>query len=213
MKIVVIGPPGSGKGTLSKSLVKKFNFVHISTGDMIRAHITRATPLDLEVKEILEKGDLVSDELIMELVEATLHDTSHIPNGYILDGFPRTLPQAEWFVSHFEVDYYIILDISSKTVIERISGRRIHPSSGRIYHIKYTPPKVEERDDETGEALIQREDDLPDKVKNRLEVYKSLTTPIISFIESNSDKCIHINAEQTEQAVVQNILSIIGKTL
>lgn len=208
VKLVLIGAPGSGKGTLAQKLAKKYDIPHISTGDIIRDHIAQETPVGLQAKDVLARGELVSDELIMQLVKATL-DSPKMEKGYILDGFPRTLAQATWFVQNFNVNHYIIFDISQETVIERISGRRIHPASGRIYHTKFSPPKVEGKDDETGEELMQREDDKPERVRNRLKVYEELTFPIIAYIEKNADNVAHINAELTETEILSATEKII----
>ena len=205
MKLVLIGAPGSGKGTLAKNLSQKYHLSHISTGDMIRTHIKNKTEIGLQVKEVLERGALVSDALMQKLVETTLTDKEN--TGYILDGFPRTIDQTKWFMDKFEVDTYIVFDISNDTVIERISGRRIHPASNRIYHITFAPPKTADKDDISGEPLIQREDDKAEKVLHRLEVYEKQTLPIIHYIETHSNNCIHIDAEQNELAILNEVLA------
>lgn len=210
MKLVFIGPPGSGKGTLSKILATKLDLSHISTGDIIRHNINHKTPLGLQAKQILENGELVSDDMMMELVKLTLTTQENKTKGYILDGFPRTIAQTEWFMKIFEVDYYVFFNISKDTIIERISGRRIHPTSNRIYHIKYAPPNVENKDDITGENLIQREDDKPKKIKIRLAVYQKQTFPIIEYIKKHATNYCSINAEQPEQTVANEAITMLN---
>ena len=210
MKIVFIGPPGAGKGTAAQSLLSTFNLNHISTGDIIRNNISKGTPLGLQVKDILEQGELVSDDLMQSLIKATLDDLEAKNQGYILDGFPRTIPQTEWFVEHFDIDFYFFFDASKETIVDRISGRRIHQESGRIYHVSYAPPKVEGKDDVTGEAIVQRKDDQADKVLHRLEVYNEQTLPIIHYIKTRCNTHHTINAEQSETEITNDIIHIVN---
>ena len=185
MKILLIGPPGGGKGTQAKKLSSKFNIPQISTGDMLRDHVKRMSELGIEAKEFMDKGELVPDELILKMMKSKLSDND-CNNGYILDGFPRTLPQAKGLDALLDnidsnLDKVIIIKVDDDVIIDRMSGRRVHKSSGRIYHIKYNPPKNEGLDDITNEPLSIRSDDKKETVKNRLKIYHDLTKRLINF--------------------------------
>lgn len=189
MRIILLGPPGAGKGTQAALIAQKYNIPQISTGDMLRNAIKEQTPLGLQAKEIMDRGDLVSDDIIIGLVRERIRQDD-CENGFLLDGVPRTIPQAEALVEHnINIDYVIEIQVPDSEIVDRISGRRVHPASGRTYHIRYNPPKQADVDDETGEPLVQRDDDKEETVKKRLEVYKNQTQPLIKFYQDRaSDK-------------------------
>ncbi len=187
MRVILLGGPGAGKGTRAKFIEELFNIPQISTGDMLRAAVKAGTPLGLEAKKVMEAGGLVSDEIILGLVKDRITE-SDCANGYIFDGFPRTLAQAESLKAQgVDIDYVVEIDVSDEEVINRMTGRRMHPASGRTYHIVFNPPKLEGKDDETGEDLIQRDDDKEETVKERLKVYHDQTEPLISYYTTWSD--------------------------
>lgn len=179
---LIIGAPGSGKGTISNWIVRDFGLQHVSSGDILRANLRDGTPLGLEAKSHMEKGDLVPDSLMVGLVAGELKKLKEAP--WLLDGFPRTQTQAEALQSETPVNVVINLDIPFETIIDRIKDRWIHPGSGRVYNLIFNPPKVAGLDDETGEPLIQREDDKPESVLNRLEVFKASTAPVLDYYRS-----------------------------
>lgn len=181
MRLILLGPPGAGKGTQAGFITEKFNIPQISTGDMLRAAVKAGTPLGLEAKKIMDAGGLVSDDIIIGLVKERLKQPDCV-NGYLLDGFPRTIPQAEAMRnSGVPVEHVLEIDVADAEIIARMSGRRVHPGSGRTYHVKFNPPKVEGKDDVTGEALIQRDDDKEETVKKRLDVYRAQTLPLVDY--------------------------------
>ena len=181
MRLVLLGAPGAGKGTQAKFICEKYGIPQISTGDMLRAAIKAGTPLGVEANKVMSQGCLVSDDLIIALVkERLLQDDCK--NGYLFDGFPRTIPQAEAMRSAgAAIDFVLEIDVADSEIVERMNGRRVHLASGRTYHIKFNPPKVDGKDDETGEDLIQRDDDKEETVKKRLGVYHSQTQPLIDY--------------------------------
>ena len=183
MRLIVLGAPGAGKGTQAQFIREKYGIPQISTGDMLRAAIKAGTPLGIAAKKVMDAGCLVSDEIIIGLVkDRLLQDDCRA--GYLFDGFPRTLPQAEAMKdAGMGIDYVLEIDVADSEIIERMSGRRVHPASGRTYHLKFNPPKVEGRDDVTGEDLIQRDDDKEETVKKRLQVYHSQTVPLIEYYQ------------------------------
>jgi adenylate kinase len=181
MRIILLGGPGAGKGTQAGYITQKFNIPQISTGDMLRAAVKEGTPLGIEAKKIMDAGGLVSDDIILGLVKEriTQDDCKH---GFLFDGFPRTIPQAEALKTEgVEIDAVVEIDVPDEEIIKRMSGRRVHVASGRTYHIVFNPPKVEGKDDETGEDLIQRDDDQEETVRKRLDVYHEQTEPLIDF--------------------------------
>ena len=189
MKILLLGPPGSGKGTQSKFLMSKFNIPQISTGDMLRAHVKKATKLGQKAKQFMDNGELVTDSLILEMMEVRFKEED-CKNGFILDGFPRTMKQAEGLDQLFQktnqsLDFIIVIDVKDDEIVSRMSGRRMHPQSGRVYHIKYNPPVNEGKDDITNEPLIIRNDDKEETVRNRLLVYHDQTKPLINYYKKN----------------------------
>ena len=181
MRLILLGPPGAGKGTQAAFIKKAYGIPQISTGDMLRAAIKAGTPLGLAAKKVMDTGALVSDDTIIGLVLDRLKapDTA---NGYMFDGFPRTIPQAEAMrKASVPIDYVLEIDVPDSAIIERMSGRRVHPASGRTYHVKFNPPKVTGKDDVTGEELIQRDDDKEATVLNRLAVYHTQTEPLVAY--------------------------------
>jgi len=181
MRIILLGAPGAGKGTQATFIKEKFNIPQISTGDMLRAAVKAGTPLGLEAKSYMDSGGLVPDAVIIGLVSERIKDAD-CANGFLFDGFPRTIPQAEAMKNAgVGIDYVVEIDVPDEAIVERMSGRRSHPASGRTYHVKFNPPKVAGKDDMTGEDLVQREDDKEETVKKRLEVYHSQTKPLVQY--------------------------------
>ena len=181
MRLILLGAPGAGKGTQAAFICQKYGIPQISTGDMLRAAVKAGTPLGLQAKGVMESGGLVSDELIINLVKERIAQPD-CAKGFLFDGFPRTIPQAEAMKSAgVKLDYVLEIDVPFDAIIERMSGRRSHPASGRTYHITFNPPKVEGKDDVTGEDLVQRDDDKEETVKKRLDVYHSQTKPLVEY--------------------------------
>lgn len=181
MKLILLGAPGAGKGTQASFICQKYGIPQISTGDMLRAAVKAGTQLGLEAKKVMDAGGLVSDELIINLVKDRIAQPD-CANGFLFDGFPRTIPQADAMKSAgVKLDYVLEIDVPFEAIIDRMSGRRSHPASGRTYHVKFNPPKVEGKDDETGEPLVQREDDKEETVRKRLEVYSAQTRPLVDY--------------------------------
>ncbi|MFT6834784.1 MAG: adenylate kinase [Francisellaceae bacterium] len=188
MKVIFLGPPGAGKGTQAKIIEHKYNIPQISTGDMLRRVIKSGSALGDEVKAVLDSGALVPDDLITRLVKDRL-ELDDCGNGFLLDGYPRTLSQAESISeAKINIDYVILFNVPTEEIIKRISGRRIHPSSDRTYHLIYNPPKLDGVDDITGEPLIQRDDDKEDTVRHRLEVYHTQTSPLIDHYKEKASE-------------------------
>ena len=181
MRIILLGAPGAGKGTQAQILKDKFNIPQISTGDMLRAAIKANTKLGLEAKQFMDSGALVPDQLIIELVKERIQNED-CKQGFLLDGFPRTIPQAEAMKkASISIDIVIEIDVPDNVIVERLSGRRTHLASGRIYHIQNNPPKIQDKDDITGEPLIQRDDDKKETILKRLDVYHSQTKPLVDY--------------------------------
>lgn len=181
MRLILLGAPGAGKGTQASFIKEKFNIPQISTGDMLRAAVKDGTQLGLEAKQFMDAGGLVPDEVIIGLVKERIKEAD-CQAGFLFDGFPRTIPQAEAMKqAGVGIDYVVEIDVPDDAIIERMSGRRSHPASGRTYHVKFNPPKVDGKDDVTGEALVQRDDDQEVTVKKRLEVYHSQTKPLVKY--------------------------------
>ncbi len=181
MRLILLGAPGAGKGTQAAFICQKYGIPQISTGDMLRAAVKAGTPLGLQAKSVMESGGLVSDELIINLVKERIAEPDCV-NGFLFDGFPRTIPQADAMKeAGVKLDYVLEIDVPFDAIIERMSGRRSHPASGRTYHVKFNPPKVEGKDDETGEPLVQRDDDKEETVRKRLQVYDEQTRPLVDY--------------------------------
>jgi adenylate kinase len=208
MNLIFLGPPGAGKGTIA-ALVKEFYKIpHISTGDLFRAAIHQETELGKKVKAILAAGDLVPDEVTIEMVKQRLQEDD-AKNGYILDGFPRTIPQAEALATFAEIDCVVNFNVSRELIIKRLSGRRVAKKSGRVYHIIYNPPKVDGICDESGEPLIQRDDDKEEAIINRLQVYKEQTEPLIAYYR-NANKLVDIDSSKSVDEIVEDLKTALG---
>jgi len=183
MRLILLGPPGAGKGTQATFLTVQFGIPQISTGDMLRAAVKAGAPLGLAAKKVMDAGALVSDDIIIGLVKERLKQPD-CAQGYLFDGFPRTIPQAEAMRdAGVAIDFVLEIDVPAEDIIARMSGRRAHLASGRTYHLRFNPPKVAGRDDVTGEALVQRDDDREETVRNRLEVYQAQTRPLVDFYD------------------------------
>jgi len=181
MRLILLGPPGAGKGTQATFIKDTYGIPQISTGDMLRAAVKAGTPLGLAAKQVMDSGGLVSDDLIIGLVQDRLAEPD-CRGGYLFDGFPRTLPQADAMKdAQVAIDVVLEIDVPEADIVDRMSGRRVHVASGRTYHLRYNPPKVPDRDDLTGEELIQRVDDLEETVRKRLQVYQSQTRPLVDY--------------------------------
>lgn len=183
MRLILLGPPGAGKGTQAQFICEAFGIPQISTGDMLRAAVKEGTELGLKAKEIMNAGGLVSDDIIIGLVKDRIAQPD-CANGFLFDGFPRTLPQADALKeAGVKLDHVVEVAVDDEEIVQRMSGRRVHPASGRTYHIQYNPPKVEGKDDVTGEDLIQREDDNESTVRHRLTVYHEQTAPLVEYYQ------------------------------
>ena len=188
MRVILLGPPGAGKGTQAQFITERYSVPQISTGDMLRAAVKAGSALGLEVKEVMASGGLVSDDLIIALVKERISQDD-CKNGFLFDGFPRTIPQAQAIIdAGIVIDAVVEISVDDEEIVARLSGRRVHENSGRIYHVQHNPPMVQGVDDETGEALVQRPDDSEDTVRNRLEVYHTQTQPLVQFYSSLADQ-------------------------
>lgn len=217
MRIILLGPPGAGKGTQAQFIMEKFGIPQISTGDMLRAAVKAETPLGLEVKKVMDSGGLVSDDIIIALVKERILEAD-CANGFLFDGFPRTIPQAEALASQgVEIDYVVQIAVDDSEIISRLSGRRVHEASGRVYHVDFNPPKEADKDDLTGEALIQRKDDAEDTVRSRLEVYHQQTEPLVNFYQNLSQqapdgvKYVRIEGVGSVESIRDNIFTRLGE--
>ncbi len=193
MRVILLGAPGAGKGTQAKLIMEKMGIPQISTGDMLRAAVAAGTPLGLQVKDIMASGGLVSDDLIIALVKERITQQD-CAKGFLFDGFPRTIPQAEAMQrANVQIDRVIEIDVPDQDIINRLSGRRVHEASGRVYHVEHNPPKVAGVDDVTGEPLIQRADDTEATVRKRLQVYHEQTRPLVDFYQQHGDANVYRN--------------------
>ncbi|GGD56131.1 adenylate kinase [Lacimicrobium alkaliphilum] len=200
MRIILLGAPGAGKGTQAQFLMGKFGIPQISTGDMLRAAIKAGTELGLEAKKIMDEGKLVSDELIIGLVKERIAQAD-CENGFLLDGFPRTIPQADAMQDQgINVDHVIEFDVADDVIVSRMAGRRVHPASGRVYHIEHNPPNVAGKDDVTGEDLVVRPDDQEETVRKRLAIYHEQTKPLVDYYQQQAekDKCAYHKVDGTK---------------
>jgi len=200
MKIILLGPPGAGKGTQANFIRDAFNIPQVSTGDMLRAAVSAGTALGIQAKKIMDAGNLVSDEIILDLVKERISEDD-CGQGYLFDGFPRTIVQAEGLKNiGVNIEYVVEIQVDGNEIVKRMSGRRVHLASGRTYHVIYNPPKEDNKDDETGEPLVQRDDDAEATVRKRLEVYHEQTLPLVEYysnmaaeVENTVIKYIKIN--------------------
>ena len=199
MRLILLGAPGAGKGTQASYIKDKFNIPQISTGDMLRAAVKAGTPLGIAAKKVMDAGGLISDDIIINLVKQRIKEAD-CASGFLFDGFPRTIPQAQAMKdAGIPIDYVVEIEVKDNEIIKRMSGRRVHPASGRTYHVLFNPPQVEGKDDVTGEDLVQRPDDIEDTVIKRLVVYHNQTRPLVDYYDAwaksgdaNAPKCIHI---------------------
>lgn len=217
MRIILLGGPGAGKGTQANRIKDKLGIPQISTGDMLRAAVKAGTPLGLEAKKYMDAGGLVPDDVIIGLVKDRIQQDD-CKKGFLFDGFPRTIPQAEAMkAAGVKIDYVVDIDVPDEEIIKRMSGRRVHLASGRTYHVIFNPPKVEGKDDVTGEPLIQRDDDKEETVRKRLEVYHAQTEPLIDFYKKweasgdpNAPKYIKINGVGSVDSITEAIFKGLG---
>ncbi|MBC9131694.1 adenylate kinase [Frischella sp. Ac48] len=214
MRIILLGAPGAGKGTQAQFIMQKYGIPQISTGDMLRAAVKAQTSLGLQAKELMDKGQLVTDDLVIALVKERISQPD-CKNGFLLDGFPRTVPQADAMkASGIKVDYVLEFDVPDEVIVDRMSGRRIHQTSGRVYHVKYNPPKNEGIDDITGEPLTIRKDDHEDIVKKRLVEYHQLTKPLINYYQNEkkagNTEYFRIDGTQPVEKVTHELEKILG---
>ena len=212
MKVILLGPPGAGKGTQANAIKQKFDIPQISTGDMLRSAIREGTELGVTAKKIMDTGGLVSDYLILNIVKERVSQND-CKKGYLFDGFPRTIAQANGITtSGMAIDYVIEIKVNDEQIIKRVSGRRVHLASGRTYHTEFNPPKIKGRDDETGDELIQRDDDQESTVRKRLDVYKKETAPLINYynqLSTDTDsklRYVSVNGMQNVKCVTKDIL-------
>lgn len=188
MRVILLGAPGAGKGTQAKFIAEEFGIPQISTGDMLRAAVKAETELGLQAKKIMDTGGLVSDEVIIGLVKDRIKQDD-CSNGFLFDGFPRTIPQAQAMVNAgVAIDHVVEIAVDDEEIVSRLSGRRVHPGSGRVYHVLFNKPECEGLDDETGEQLVQRDDDIEETVRKRLEIYHQQTSPLIDFYQNMRSK-------------------------
>ena len=215
MRVILLGAPGAGKGTQAKFITEKFGIPQISTGDMLRAAVKAGTELGLIAKGVMDSGGLVSDDLIINLVKERIAQPDCV-NGFLFDGFPRTIPQAEALVkAGVELDHVLEIAVEDEEIVQRIAGRRVHEASGRVYHIVYNPPKVEGKDDVTGEDLVQRKDDTEETVRHRLSVYHSQTKPLVEFYQklaaaNGKPKYSHVEGVGSVEAITAKVLAALS---
>lgn len=214
MRIILLGAPGAGKGTQAQFIMQQYGIPQISTGDMLRAAVKAGTTLGLQAKELMDAGKLVTDELVIALVKERISQND-CKNGFLLDGFPRTEPQADAMkAAGINVDYVLEFDVPDEVIVDRMSGRRVHAGSGRVYHIKYNPPKVDNIDDISGEPLTIRKDDAQDIVTKRLVEYHQLTKPLITYYQNEAKvgntKYVKIDGTKPVAIVTKELLTILG---
>lgn len=216
MRVILLGAPGAGKGTQAQLIMEKFGIPQISTGDMLRAAVKAGTPLGLQAKDIMAAGGLVSDDLIIALVKERI-TASDCANGFLFDGFPRTIPQAEALLdAGIHIDHVIEIDVADEEIVQRLSGRRVHEASGRIYHVIHNAPKQEGLDDATGEPLIQRPDDQEETVRKRLAIYHQQTKPLVGFYQAlaasgkpNTPKYTRISGVGSVDTIREQLYSVL----
>lgn len=216
MRVILLGPPGAGKGTQAAYLCETFDIPQISTGDMLRAAVKAGTPLGREAEKVMKSGGLVSDDIILGLVKERIAQDD-CRNGFLFDGFPRTIAQAEALKEQgIKLDFVVELQVDDEEIVGRMSGRRVHPGSGRVYHVEHNPPKVEGKDDVTGEELVQRDDDKEETVRKRLEVYHEQTKPLVDYYQklaasgdANAPKYVAVDGLGDVAGVRQRIVDAI----
>ena len=210
MNLILLGPPGAGKGTQAHAICARFSIPQISTGDMLRAAIAAGSILGQRVKSIMDAGELVSDNVILELITERLLEPD-CKSGFLFDGFPRTIPQAEALTSNgIALDHVLEIDVSDEEVIRRITGRRIHEASGRVYHVVFNPPEVEGKDDQTGDMLVQRVDDAKETVKERLKVYHDQTRPLVEYYRDSTVRYSKIRGIGSVQDITKNVFEALN---
>ncbi len=215
MRVILLGAPGAGKGTQAQFICERFSIPQISTGDMLRAAVKAKTELGLQVEQVMASGGLVTDDIIIALVKERIQQDD-CKAGFLFDGFPRTIPQAEAMVdAGVPIDVVLEIDVADNEIVKRLGGRRVHPNSGRVYHVDFNPPKVEGKDDETGEDLIQREDDQEETIRTRLDVYHEQTEPLVSFYKKLEDngqpvKVIKVDGVASVEAIKDQILTALS---
>lgn len=216
MRVILLGAPGAGKGTQANLIKEKFGIPQISTGDMLRAAVKAGTPLGVAAKKIMDAGGLVSDDIIINLVKERIKDAD-CANGFLFDGFPRTIPQAQAMKdADIRIDYVVEIDVADSEIIQRMSGRRVHPASGRTYHTIFNPPKVAGKDDVTGEELVQRPDDAEDTVIKRLNVYHDQTKPLVEYYsawaasgEAKAPKVVHVPGVGSVDSIRDKVFAVL----
>jgi adenylate kinase len=217
MRLILLGAPGAGKGTQAAFICQKFGIPQISTGDMLRAAIKAGTDMGLAAKKVMDVGGLVSDDIIIGLVKERLQQPD-CANGFLFDGFPRTLPQADAMkAAGVKLDVVLEIDVPEAAIIERMSGRRVHVASGRTYHVKHNPPKVEGRDDVTGEPLIQRDDDQEETVRKRLQIYQDQTRPLIEYYarwaasgDAAAPRCARVSGTGSVEEIAARVMAVLA---
>jgi adenylate kinase len=217
MRLILLGAPGAGKGTQAAFLCQKFSIPQISTGDMLRAAVKAGTEMGLAAKKVMDAGGLVSDDIIIGLVKERIQQAD-CANGFLFDGFPRTIPQAEAMkAAGVKIDHVLEIDVPDSAIIQRMSGRRVHVSSGRTYHVVFNPPKVAGKDDATGEDLIQREDDKEETVRKRLDIYHQQTRPLVDYYgnwsatgDAAAPSCSKISGEGSVDEITSRALAALG---
>lgn len=211
MRLILLGCPGAGKGSQAKFITEKYHLPQISTGEILRAAIEQGSELGKQVKEIVDSGQLVPDDIVIRLVQERIKQ-SDCQNGFLLDGFPRTIAQAEALQKLTKIDYVIDIDVPEEEIVNRLSGRRIHPASGRTYHVLYHPPKVDNKDDVTGEALVHRPDDNEETVRKRLRVYQTQTAPLRAYYQHQGDILyVKINGTGSFEDIKNLIFSVLDE--